>query len=94
MVSQDAYGNALASTADGVPSGGMAYRWIGGQGVRWDEATGLYYMRARGGTIRRLAGLCHRTLSTIGCSAQTHRTIATHMRMLNVNPSLPLTLPV
>jgi RHS repeat-associated protein len=32
--------------SDGVP-GGIAMRWIGGLGVRWDEVAGLYYMRNR-----------------------------------------------
>jgi RHS repeat-associated protein len=43
----DAYGNALASTSDSTPNGGLQYRFVGGLGVRWDATTGLYYMRAR-----------------------------------------------
>jgi RHS repeat-associated protein len=43
----DAYGNALASTSDSVPNGGLQYRFVGGLGVRWDATTGLYYMRSR-----------------------------------------------
>ncbi len=42
----DAWGGMLASSFDNVP-GGMPYSWIGGQGVRLDEASGLYYMRQR-----------------------------------------------
>ena len=43
----DAWGNALASTSDSIPNGGLQYRFVGALGVRWDAATGLYYMRAR-----------------------------------------------
>ena len=39
----DAWGNMLAVT-DNVP-GGMPYRYVGAFGVKWDAATGLYYMR-------------------------------------------------
>jgi len=41
----DAWGNVL-SGSDGVP-GGMAYRFVGGLGVRADSTTGLHYMRNR-----------------------------------------------
>ena len=42
----DAWGNSLSSTFNNVP-GGMPYRFVGSLGVRWDEETGLYYMRNR-----------------------------------------------
>lgn len=40
----DAWGNLLASTSDPL---NFPYRWVGAFGVRWDAATGLYYMRQR-----------------------------------------------
>jgi len=42
----DAWGNQLPSSFDGVPNG-FFYRYVGGYGVRFDPATGLYYMRQR-----------------------------------------------
>jgi len=41
-----AFGELLPSSFDGVP-GGFFYRYVGGYGVRFDPATGLYYMRER-----------------------------------------------
>jgi RHS repeat-associated protein len=51
----DAYGNALPSTFDPL---GIAYRFVGIYGVRWDATTGLYYMRNRwyDPTIERFVG--------------------------------------
>jgi RHS repeat-associated protein len=42
-----AWGEPLPSTFDSIPNGGCNYRWVGSRGVRYDAATGLYYMRAR-----------------------------------------------
>jgi RHS repeat-associated protein len=42
----DAWGNLLASSFDNVP-GGVPYGFVGALGVRFDAATGLYYMRHR-----------------------------------------------
>ena len=41
------WGEPLASTSDSIPDGGLAYRWIGTLGVRYDLDSGLYYMRQR-----------------------------------------------
>src|SRR5262245_28149816 len=41
-----AFGEILDGSVDEVP-GGMPYLWVGGLGVRFDNATGLYYMRHR-----------------------------------------------
>lgn len=35
------------SVSDSVPSGGLAMRWVGALGVRFDSETGLHYMRQR-----------------------------------------------
>ena len=43
----DAWGNPLPSTNDGVPNGGLAYRFVGALGVRYDDVTGMYDMRQR-----------------------------------------------
>jgi RHS repeat-associated protein len=43
----DAWGNLAATSFDNVPHGGCMYRYVGAYGVRWDPATGLYYMRQR-----------------------------------------------
>ncbi|MBX3170109.1 MAG: hypothetical protein KF760_22075 [Candidatus Eremiobacteraeota bacterium] len=42
----DAWGNQLASSFDNVP-GGMRYSWVGSLGVRFDDDSGLFYMRKR-----------------------------------------------
>ncbi|MBS2037938.1 hypothetical protein JST97_23330, partial [bacterium] len=42
----DAWGGLLESSFDNLP-GGMPYTWVGGLGVRFDEASTLYYMRHR-----------------------------------------------
>lgn len=46
VVSQDAWGNLLPSSSDGI-SGGFPYRFVGALGVRADLTTSLIYMRAR-----------------------------------------------
>jgi RHS repeat-associated protein len=43
----DSLGNLLPSSSDSVPNGGLMYRFSGCYGVRWEPATGLYYMRQR-----------------------------------------------
>jgi RHS repeat-associated protein len=43
----DAWGTQLASSSDSIPSGGLAYRFMGALGVRWDAATGVYYVKSR-----------------------------------------------
>jgi RHS repeat-associated protein len=54
----DAWGNLLPSSFDSVPNGGCMYRYVGAAGVRWDSATGLYYMRQRwyDPTLQRFIG--------------------------------------
>src|SRR5689334_6816065 len=46
-VTQDAWGNTLESSYDGVP-GGFWYRFVGGYGCRLDPDTQLIYCRQRG----------------------------------------------
>jgi RHS repeat-associated protein len=43
----DAWGNLLPSSFDSLPGSPFLLRWLGGTGVRFDAATGLYYMRQR-----------------------------------------------
>jgi RHS repeat-associated protein len=43
----DAWGNQLASTSDSIPNGGLLYRFVGNSGLRWDAATGIYYVSQR-----------------------------------------------